>query len=106
MMEFMVRVSRAWWHSGDVVIEAATEEEALQKALERADDIDLKDWGEVVDLGHQAGRPVEDLLHNNILQEAFVMGAQGKGEVGDPDRREEDPEEAGQAGVRSAGDDG
>jgi len=39
MMEFMVRVSRAWWHSGDVVIEAATEEEALDAYRRVRDEI-------------------------------------------------------------------
>jgi len=93
---FTVRVSRATWHSGNVEITAYNEERAVEHALEIADTVDLKDWGDTVDLSHLKDKTVDEVLIDGILQEAFVLEAQEEEKSSDNDRGpEEAQEEAG-----------
>ena len=51
MPDFLVRVSRAFWHSGTVAVRKVKDYEVAEaEALKQVDDIDLKDWGEAVEL--------------------------------------------------------
>jgi len=108
MPKYLVRVSRASWHMGNAEITAANPERAVEHALEIADTVDLKDWGETVDLSHMIDMPLEEILHDGILQEAYVIDtlkedgdAEEAGQEATNPKEEADPEEeAGQEGSR------
>jgi hypothetical protein len=83
MPRFLVRVSRAFWHSGTIEITAQSPDRAEAHALELADDIELKDWGETVELWPRTCRELEQEGEASESGSAIVQQALCEGELVD-----------------------